>query len=205
MEAMNSLPGYWPDASGNLIREDLIKPIDRERDALVKKLVAGAKAVSTQLADYKLAAFADIAALVELSAEQYGAKVGGKKGNVTLYTFDGRYKVQRAMADSIVFDERLQAAKALIDQCLDEWTADSRPELKAIINNAFSVDKEGNLNTGRVLGLKRLDIQDVRWQSAMAAIGDAVQVVGSKAYVRVYERVGDSDMYRPIPLNVAEV
>jgi len=197
--------GFWKDASGNLIREDLIKPVDRERDALVKRLVANAQSVSEQLAKFKSEAFADIAALVELSAEQYGAKVGGKKGNVTMYTYDGRYKVQRAMADNIVFDERLQAAKALIDACLDEWTKGSRAEVMAIINSAFSVDKEGNLNTGRILGLKRLNITDERWQRAMQAIADATMVVSSKAYVRLYERVGDTNEYRPIPLNVAEV
>ncbi|MDZ7902308.1 MAG: DUF3164 family protein [Rheinheimera sp.] len=39
----------------------------------------------------------------------------------------------------------------------------------------------------------------------MTAIGDAVQVVGSKAYIRVYERIGDSEMYRAIPLDIAAV
>jgi hypothetical protein len=197
--------GYWKDPKGNLIREDLIKPIDRERDALVKRLVEGAKKVSAELHDYKAGAFADIAALVELSAEQYGAQIGGKKGNVTLHTFDGKYKVQRAMAETIVFDERLQAAKGLIDECLEEWTADSRPEVLAIVKNAFAADQEGNLNTGRILALKRLNITDNRWQRAMLAIADAAMVVGSKTYLRVYERVGETDQYVPIPLAVAEV
>jgi hypothetical protein len=206
MTTVNEAPtGYWPDAKGNLIKEELVKPIDRERDALVKRLVAGALEVNKALVDYKAGAFADIAALVELSAEQYSIKVGGKKGNVTLYSFDGRYKVQRAAADNIAFDERLQAAKALIDACLEEWTAESRPELKAIIGSAFDVDKEGNLNTGRILGLRRLDIADPRWKQAMQAISDAMQIVGSKSYIRVYERVGQTDTYVPIPLNVAEV
>lgn len=70
-----------------------INAIDLERDALVKKLIADGKQVSQSLRDYKVNAFADIAALVQLSAEQYGAKVGGKKGNVTLFSFDKRYKV----------------------------------------------------------------------------------------------------------------
>jgi hypothetical protein len=34
------------------------------------------------------------------------------------------------MADRIAFDERLQAAKSLIDQCLADWTEDARQELK---------------------------------------------------------------------------
>ena len=198
-------PQYMLDERGNQIRMENINAIDLERDALVKKLIADGKQVSQSLRDYKVNAFADIAALVQLSAEQYGAKVGGKKGNVTLFSFDKRYKVQRAMSENIVFDERLQAAKSLIDECLHEWTANANPNLQAIVNRAFEVDKEGNISTGRVLSLRRLEIADTRWVQAMQAISDSIQTVGSKAYVRLYERVGDTDEYMPIPLDVAGV
>lgn len=66
------------------------------------------------------------------------------------------------------------------------------------------MDKEGNLSTARILGLRRVDIQDDRWQRAMQAISDSVQVVGSKDYVRFYER--DSlGKYQPISLDMAVV
>ena len=198
-------PTYMLDENGNQIRIENIKPNDLERDTLVKKLIDSGKQVSQSLREYKSNAFADIAALIELSAEQYGAKVGGKKGNVTLHTFDKRYKVQRAMAENIVFDERLQAAKSLIDECLHEWMADANPNLRAIINRAFEVDKEGKISTGRVLALRRLEITDPRWVRAMQAISDSIQTIGSKAYVRLYERVGDTDEYVSIPLDVAGV
>lgn len=198
-------PGYWQDARGALIPVDTIKPIDQERDTLVKALVAKAKALNAALEDFKQAAFGDIAAFVELSAEQYGVAWGGKKGNVQLLSFDGKYKVLRSIQESITFDERLQAAKAHIDACLAEWTQDARPELKAIINRAFEVDKQGNINTNAVLALRRLAINDPRWVAAMQAIADAVQVTGSKSYIRLYERVGASDRYVAISLDIAAV
>jgi len=37
------------------------------------------------------------------------------------------------------------------------------------------------------------------------AIGEAVQVVGSKSYIRVYERIGETDQYQPIALDIAGV
>lgn len=73
---------------------------------------------------------------------------------------------------------------------------------KFIVNDAFDTDKQGNISTSRVLGLRRLDITDERW---LKAIGEAVQVVSNKAYVRIYERIGDTDQYRPIPLDLAAV
>lgn len=197
--------GYWQDAKGCLVPDALVKPIDKARDQLVRELINKSKALNAELAKFKLGAFGDIAAFVDLSTEQYQTSVGGKKGNLTLYSFDGRYKVQRAIQDRIAFDERLQAARALIDECLADWTAEAGPELQAIVNQAFATDKEGQINTGRVLSLRRLDISDERWLRAMQAIGEAVQVVGSRSYIRVYERIGDSDQYQPISLDIAGV
>ena len=197
--------GYKRDAQGRLTPISLIKPIDIERDDLVLSIVAKAKAHAEQILAFKNSTFDDIAAFVSMSAEQYNVKIGGEKGNVTLTSFDGRYKVVRAIQESLVFDERLQAAKNLIDSCLQRWSEGAQPEAKVLINDAFQVDKAGNINTGRVLGLRRLAIQDEEWQRAMTAIGEALQVAGSKSYVRIYERIGDSDKYRPISLDMAAV
>ncbi|KAA6207941.1 DUF3164 family protein [Avibacterium paragallinarum] len=196
---------YWRDAKGNLTPEELVKDIDKERHALVCEWVEKAKALNLEMSRFKGGIFGDIQAFIELSAEKYNAKLGGNKGNVTLFSYDGKYKIVRAISDHLQFDERIQAAKALIDECLSEWSEGSRPELKTLIERAFDVDKEGNLNTGRILGLRRVEITDPRWLNAMQAISESVQIVSSKAYVRIYERVGDSDQYQPISLDMAGV
>lgn len=201
---MSIIPeGFLKDARGHLVPLDLVKPIDMARNDLVLELVKKAQAVSEVLATFKADAFGDIKAFVDMSAEQYNAKLGGKKGNLTLMSFDGQFKVVQAAQDNIRFDERLQAARALIDECLTEWTQNARSEVRAIVNEAFRADKQGEISTGRVLGLRRMDIKDERWQRAMEAIGDAVQVVGSKSYIRVYRRIGESEQYVPIPLDIA--
>jgi hypothetical protein len=204
----DSIPaGYMQTASGSLVPIGNIKPIDIERDKLVREIVARAQALNAAMAEFKLRTFGDIAAFIDLSAEQYGAQLRGAagKGNVTLTTFDGAFKVQRSVAESITFDERLIAAKALIDECITTWSEGSQPELKVLVNGAFQVDKAGNISVGRVLALRRFEITDPRWQAAMKAIGEAIQVTGSKSYVRVYARVGDTDQYASIPLDVAAV
>lgn len=197
--------GYKLDAQGRMVPISMIRPIDQARDALVLEIVTKAKALAEQVATFKHGSFSDIAAFVELSAEQYKIKLGGEKGNVSLLSFDGRYKVQRAIQETLIFDERLQAAKALIDACLQRWSMGAAPEIKVLINDAFQVDKSGNINTNRVLGLRRLDINDDEWLRAMKAIGEAVQVSGSRSYIRVYERVGDTDKYVPISFDMASV
>lgn len=202
---MTNLTDYLQDAQGRLVPKSLIKPIDMARDDLVNELIKDALVLKEAIAKFKAASFADIAAFVDMSAEQYQVNLGGKKGNVTLFSFDGRFKIQFAVSENIQFDERLQAAKALIDECIKEWSQGSRPELQVLVQDAFKTDKEGNLNHGRILGLRRLDIADQRWKNAMAAIGESVQVIGSKQYVRFYERRADSDQYDAISLDMASL
>lgn len=194
---------YKTDIKGRLVRVEQIEDIDLARDQLVLEVVAKAQAMSAQLAVFKKSLFDDMQAFIEMSAEKYNAKIGGDKGNVTLLSFDGRFKVQRAIQDSLTFDERLMAAKALIDNCVQRWSEGAQPELQVLVHDAFQVDKEGNINTGRVLSLRRYKITDPEWVSAMQAISDAVQVTGSKSYVRVSERIGTSDKFRQIPLDMA--
>ncbi|ACL72742.1 conserved hypothetical protein [Thioalkalivibrio sulfidiphilus HL-EbGr7] len=206
MNAPQQIPeGYRLDARGRLIPEEQIRPIDQLRDELVLSIVDRACELRDELRDFKADVFSEIERFVETSAAEYDVQVGGKKGNVQLVSFCGRYKVVRAIQEHITFDERLQAAKGLLDECLREWTADARPEIATIVQDAFRVDSAGNIRTGQVLSLRRLDIQDSRWLRAMDAISDAVQVTGSKSYVRIYERVGDSDQYKPISLDIAGV
>jgi hypothetical protein len=197
--------GYMEDAKGALWPVENIREIDRLRNDLVGEIVARTRAQSEALAQFKAAVFGDIEAFVQLSGEKYGVNMGGKKGNVSLLSFDGRYKVQRAVSESLVFDERLQIAKELVNQCIHLWSEGSRSEIRALINDAFQVDKEGRVNTARILGLRRLEIKDEKWQKAMQAIGESIQVSGSKTYFRVYERVGDSEQYQPISLDIAAV
>jgi len=197
--------GYMKDAQGRLVPEGMVKDIDKLRDQTVRKIVEAAQIVNESLRHFKHGAFSDIAAFVQTSAEQYDVQLGGSKGNVVLYSFDGRFKVVRQVQETIKFDERLKAAKSLIDECITEWSAGSRDEIKVLVGDAFKVDKEGDVSTNRVLSLRRLNITDAKWQLAMSAVGDALNVVGSRSYVRVYERVGDTDQYKAVPLDVAAV
>ncbi|HGL5374101.1 TPA: DUF3164 family protein [Citrobacter farmeri] len=197
--------GYIKRADGTLVPESMVSDIDKLRDQTIEKLIIGAKAQRQSLAKFRGQAFSDIEAFIATSLEQYGVKTGGKKGNVTLVSFDGRYKIIRQIQERLVFDERLQAAKELIDACITTWSEGSRDEIKVLVNDAFRVDQEGKISTGRVLGLRRLPITDEGWQRAMSAISDSVRVDGSKPYVRFYERREGSDEYVAISLDIAGV
>lgn len=190
------------DAKGRWMHVSMIKPIDLARDRLVVELAEQAKQAAEILRVLRSVSMGDVQAFVELSAEKYGAKAPAK-GNLTLYSYDQRYKIVRATAERIVFDERLQAAKSIIDECIHEWSAGSSVELKAIVNDAFKVDKEGEVNKGSVLALKRLDITHAKWSQAMKAIEDSMHTAESRAYLRFYERNAEGE-YEPIALDFSK-
>lgn len=151
------------NAQGHWVPENLIAPADKLRDEVVLAIIAAAREQRAQLAAFKIGAMQQIADFVDLSAEQYGVAWGGTKGNVTLLSFDGRYKLIRAVGEHRKFDERIQAAKALIDQCIERWSDGASSEIRALVDHAFRVSKSGHIDVNQVLSLRQLNIDDPDW------------------------------------------
>lgn len=205
MNAQIQIPeGFKLDSKGRLVPEKTIKAIDLVRDCLVIDLVGQVKEEQERLKKLKAIVFAEIGAFVDLSLKQFDVQIGGNKGNITLFSFDGKYKIVRQIQDTLRFDERLQAAKILIDECIQSWSESSNDHIKTLILDAFQVDKEGKISTGRVLGLRRHNFDDPKWLQAMDAIAESINIVDSKRYVRFYERDEDGK-YQAISLDFANV
>jgi hypothetical protein len=203
---MKQIPeGFMEDGQGRLVRVENIKEVDLARDDLVKEIVGKAKGLSLQIKEFKIGTMGDIAAFVELSAEKYEVSMGGRKGNLRMYSFDKRYMVQRQISDFLVFDERIQVAKAMLDEYAMELSEGARSEIQTLINDFFQVDKLGNISTNKVLSLRRFDFEGEKWRRAMDIIADSLDVAGSTPYVRVYERDDETGKYYHIQLNMAAV
>ncbi|MGB0747155.1 MAG: DUF3164 family protein [Magnetospiraceae bacterium] len=195
--------GYMMDAKGRLVPEHLVKRQALLEDQMVKKILEYADALSAQIARFKGHTFDDVAAFMDLLAEEYGAKKGGAKGNVTFSTYDGCAKVQVAVQDHIAFGPELQVAKELIDACIGEWAAGSRDEIRALVNHAFEVDKPGQVKREALFALRKIEIDDPRWKEAQKAITDSIRITGSKTYVRFYRRATAQDRWRAITIDLA--
>lgn len=206
MNTETAIPdGYMKDSAGRLVPESQIKEQDKLRDQTVTDLVVQAKTINQQLAEFKRRALNDVADLLQVAADKYDVTLGGKKGNVSLTTFDGRYKIQRTYAENIVFTEELEAAKTLFAEYLDQVTAGAGDDVRMLIDRAFRTNRNGNIKTAELLGLIKIEIQNPLWKTAIAALTDSIATAGTTVYVRAYERVGDSDSYRQIPLDLASV
>ncbi|VVA47012.1 hypothetical protein SERVES_00715 [Serratia ficaria] len=196
--------GYRKNAQGHLVPENLIRPVDKLRDDVVLKIVSAAKVLREVMAVFKIESMGQIEDFVDLSASEYGVEFGGAKGNVLLSSFDGRYQVRRAIGDHRVFDERIQAAKKLIDECLIAWSDGASDNLRALVEHAFRVNKQGRIDVNQVLSLRQLDIDDDKWRDAMEAIADSITVTGTSQYLRIYERQPNGK-YVQISLDISGV
>jgi hypothetical protein len=195
---------YMSDAKGNFVPVEMIKAADRLEDEMVRKIMQFADDLSAQISRFRGHTTTDLGEFDALLEQEYNAKRGGAKGNRTYQTIDGLLKVQVAVSDFIDFGPQLQIAKKLLDECLNEWAADSRPEIRAVITRAFNTDKEGQVNRSEIFMLLRLAIEDTRWQEAMRAIRDAMHVTGSKEYIRFYRRSKVADGWHAITIDLAK-
>lgn len=194
---------FMRDTKGRLVPVELVKAADKLEDEMVRKVMAFANDLSAQIARFKEHTFADLNGFQQLLEQDYGARAGGEKGNVTFQTVDGLMQIKLQVADVIEFGPQLQQAKALIDECLLEWGADARPEIKAVVTSAFSVEKEGQINKANLFLLLKLDIVDERWAKAMKAIRDAIRPNGTKEYVRFYQRERPQDRFEAVTITLS--
>ena len=195
---------HWENATGGLTPVSAIKPVDRKRNEAVTSIMDETFKERDRLIEFKRKIWLRVQDFLAESAKDSGArKFGGKKGNVTLTSFDGKYKVVVAVNDTIQFNEKLQVAKQLIDKCIANWSEGVNENLRAVVDDAFNVGKSGLVSTSRILGLRRLDIKDPTWKKAMEAITESMQVASSKTYMRFYERQADNATFKQIPLDIA--
>lgn len=195
--------GYRLDVHGDLMREDRIVDRTQLEDQTTMTTAAYALRLANEVSRFRAHAMCDVAALLDLAAEEYGARRRGARGNVTLRSACGRARVTVQTADRIELGPELQAARAILDELRAEWAADAHPDLCTLIETALTADAEGRAPVASLLRLRRARIEDPRWRSAMRAIDDAIRVVGSRAYLRVHVRPSIEHGWQAVPISLA--
>lgn len=179
---------YYEDARGTLVPEEMVKPVDQLRDQLVASIMNKMFKLRLDMESVKTQVLEDIDTFMMLAAGEYGVQLGGKKGNLTLSTFDGKYRIIIRMNDRQSFTEGIYLGKELIDKCIEKWSDGEDPYLKVIVDQAFQVNQSGRMDIRRILALRKLEIDDPDWKKAMDIISNAVQVETSKQHILIYVR-----------------
>lgn len=178
---------YCINSTGSMVPIEAVKDIDKLRDGVVLAIAERIKALESYMKEVKAQCMSDIEEFLKISAEQYGVKMGGTKGNVMLTSYDGAVQVILAQANNLVVNEGVNMAKELIDDYLADITSDASPDVRTIVNLAFKV-KQGRMDVKRLMELKQCNIQDERWLKAMEIISDSVTVASTTPCLRLRDR-----------------
>ena len=194
--------GFRQNGKGHLVPEHMISPVEQMTDDLVRELAAKWIALSETIAEFKKTSFGDVHALLSTINEQYQVKKGGEKGNVQLFSYNGGYKLLVAVNDIIGAGPELQACVEKILECIQAWKEGAKPELVVLANSLMSSRSTGSVSIGTLLQVRRYKFDSDDWRLAMTALDDSLRVVGSKQYLRLYERT-DTGAYIAVPLDIA--
>lgn len=198
--------GWWKNKRGGAIHPDRVKVEDKIKDEMIDKILGKAAVVTKAIKHFKNDAYDDVDSYFSLLLHEYGIEEKkGAKGNYTLENFSGTAKIQVSTSDNIIFDEKLQIAKAKLDEYFNEITEDADLDIKTLIDKVFDVDKQGEVNPRKILSLRSYDITHKKWLEAMAIIADSIEVVSNKEYIRFYTRKNIDESYKQVTLDISGV
>lgn len=197
--------GRWIDGAGSAIPVKYIDPVDKKRDMLVEKDFRLALAARNQLAKFKATVLADISNYLDWLAQRNGEETLNPGGNYILTGFSGNKRIQIKINKVLEFDERLQLAKQKIDKCLEKWSDDGNENLKVVVFDVFKVDQKGQVDTRRILSLRKLQIKDAEWKQAMDLIAEALLVTGTRSYLLFQSKQHKDAEWETLRLDLAGV
>lgn len=189
---------YLVDDEGNQVPVKYIDGIVLTRHNIVESIIDRVLEAERQLKGLKADLFRDVQRYLDQTAESYGEDW---KGNASLMNFSKTRQVEIKISKTIAFDERLNIAKAKIDDCLNRWSSNAKQELKTLVLKAFNVDKKGNVDSKQILSLRQYKFDDPVWKEAMSIIDEALTTVGTREYMNFSVREDPRDDWKKISLN----
>ena len=204
--AMKDKQGNWLDDKGRPIPEEYIQPQDKKRDRMVESIIKRVSKLSAKLVSEKTEIVAAIEKYLKELAKDNKVRENWK-GNILIYNFSQNLCIERRINETISFDERLQMVKTTIDKWLNDRLKNIDELIAKVISQAFSVDKQGRINTAMLLKLRKLDIQDHEWKKAMELLDESIFVKSSKMALRFRTKNTDvpDGAWSEIGLNFNEI
>lgn len=202
--ALKDKEGNWLNRNGKPVPVKQINKVTKRKDLTVTKIMKKAIKLEVMMSKFKYEIMEEVNKYLKYVENNAGVETNSK-GNVVLSDYSGVNQIEISKNDMYEYDEKLIIAKDLIDECLVEWSSDSNINLKAIVSEAFNVDKKGKVNQYMIFRLTKLEINHPTWLKAMELIRQSQDVVGSRQYVSLRRRASPNDKYETINLNFSSI
>lgn len=198
--------GKFEDQHGNSIKLENIKKHELDSHKLVCGAIQACASMSDQISELRAGLESQFEDHIQNLFEQYEKKVGGKKGNVSLFSFDRRFKIERSRQDRETTNEHIIVAKQLVDDCVRDWSKGANKNLQSFVAKYFRTDADGNYNVSDLKRLRKLELAhpDDNWDKAMDALDNSIMFDTTATYFRAFYR-DENGNYVQIPLDIAKV
>lgn len=194
------------DAKGQEIPIYLLDKQIVATEALVRKAIAFAEALSKLVEAANKRIMTIVMAHLEKTAENYGEKW---QGNAILKTLDGTMQIEVDIKQIKSYDERLAVAGEKIRGWVEknlETVTDSKQkklfeQLAQVAKTALSLDHQGKVDHAKIIQLRKYDFAgEPEWLEAMELIEKSERVTGTKRYIR-FKKANDKGKLVGIPVD----
>ncbi len=141
---------------------------EKDRDELVKNLIAVAEQISKLIATFKIEAVNNLTKFKERALE-YGDIRSNSKGGFSLRTSDGKMKVVFQRDTRSEYDERADLAEELLREFLGDMVKKRDQQAYEIITGLLQRGQKGDFNPAAISALIKMEdkYSDPRWLKAM--------------------------------------
>ncbi|MCL2103476.1 MAG: DUF3164 family protein [Kiritimatiellaeota bacterium] len=194
------------DALGQDVPLGYVKPYDRVRDKMVRRIHKRWEAARAVLEKVHAETLADIAAIAKARGD---AEMNpSEKGNMQVSSFDGNICVSVNQRYEIRLDDRVVQAREKMyvyaRGLVEKVGGDDGRALFEIIKQAFEVTRSGSLSMGRVANLLKMNITHKDWAEAKALLVESMAPEKGKCYIRVERRGSRQQDMKAVRLDIAD-
>ena len=194
------------DKAGNVIPHQYVKPYDKKRDAVTRKILKRWQAARATLERVHAETLADLNTLATLRSNE-GIDIA-EKGNMQVSSCDGNITVSLNQRYEIKLDDRVATARdmmfAYARSLIDKIGGEDAKALFEIIKQAFEASRTGNLPIAKITTLLKMNINNPDWLNAKQMIEDSMTPQRGKRYLRVEHRPDRQQDMQGIRLDIAD-
>lgn len=195
-----SKPKIYIDSAGNNIPSKHVKMETQLEDQLVNQITTLVKKQQKNLKITKGKILSLLDKHTLTCAERLGVTTGGAKGNAVYRDFADSQKVEVRVGDLTEYSAQIIHAKALIDEMVEEWSKDINNPLPMLFSDIWD-SNNGRLDKKKLKKLVTRQINDERWERAVQIILESERVIGTKTYIRVYQKDGEENNWKNLTLD----
>ena len=195
---------FLENSKGKRVPIELINPADRDRERMINQVFELAEELQVQLIETKQKMYFAIAEFMKKHGGVPEFDVASME-QLHFTDFAAKRQLQIRKAEKIDYNEQLNTALRLLNECVEEWTQGDRPELCSLIQQVVSAGKKGKIDHAMLLRLQRINSTYPKFQKAQQLIAASINTYFAKQYLLIRKRDNAEGKFQTVNLNFSGI